>query len=481
MRVRNEPTTISMAWKIKSADLRKAGAIDVLINSDTNLFIDPVLLGEATNKKFRESATRLYRTRFEEIIKLLSHAKDSDDVAWKAAQRLFSFHEIGYTHLGYSKGTSGSGIGKQISGEIFKNAKRVIELGITDPDLFMVLAFLEEGVGADRISDMTTNIILESLCEFTLEVCKKLKVATQSFEIANRHYHLPPNPLKLDEPIILVPRDVVKDLPIASDWDGIASAARQTEELRDRVNKNVGEIWSAKTRKQKKIIRKNALHSKESFETVIELLHMASDAPYDLNNDMKGEIYPADVRSEIGRKFPLDLSTYANVTPTKKAITAVVEKIINKFTDLVENNGLWKELWDQGLTRPRNEKAAQRLFFAVASSYCDANDLDISPESDSGCGPVDFKFSSGAKSKVLVEIKKSNNSKLIDGYAKQLEAYKRAEKPLHSHYVVIDVGGLNPTKTKGLSNLHSAFVKIHGSASDIDYVDGGVQKSASKR
>ncbi|MBV5349814.1 hypothetical protein JZU71_01240, partial [bacterium] len=65
--------------------------------------------------------------------------------------------------------------------------------------------------------------------------------------------------------------------------------------------------------------------------------------------------------------------------------------------------------------------------FGIASSYCIANDLDISPESDAGRGPVDFKFSNGSKGKVLVEIKLTSNNQLQHGFESQLPIYMKAE------------------------------------------------------
>ena len=92
---------------------------------------------------------------------------------------------------------------------------------------------------------------------------------------------------------------------------------------------------------------------------------------------------------------------------------------------MVENKGLWKELWDEN-GKPRKEKASQRLFFAVAYSYCKANNIDLTPEADSGNGPVDFKLSQGFDSKLVVEVKLSTNGRLVHGYEKQLEIYKKA-------------------------------------------------------
>lgn len=476
-----EPITFSMALGIEASAIAKAGAIDVTLNCDTNLFIDPLLLAEASNLEFRECATSAYESRFGLLIELLSQSKAEGDVAWRGAQRNLAFHEVPFTHLGYSAGTSGSGFGKALSGTVLSTAKQVIELGVKSPDLFVALALLEDGVGADRISDMTTNIILDCLSRFTSEACQTIGIATQDFKIGSRTHQLPPNPLKPNEPVLLVPRDIVRDLPVASDWGSVASAAQETEDLRDRVNTHIGEIWRAKTRKDKHAIRENALKSKNSFETLLEVLRNAADDPYDTKNDHRGEIYPAKIRQHIATDEPLNLLKFSGRALTVDDVDEVARAIIAKFKDLVETKGLWKELWDEKHETARLEKAMQRLFYAVASAYCDANDLDISPESDAGCGPVDFKFSAGAKAKVLVELKRSSNSKLVAAYTAQLDAYKDAEGALRAHYVVIDIGGLSGKKMTALTGARSTLLAAGLSPSEIVIVDGMPQKSASKR
>ena len=45
------------------------------------------------------------------------------------------------------------------------------------------------------------------------------------------------------------------------------------------------------------------------------------------------------------------------------------------------------------------------ISFNMADGYCKISGIDISPETDNGIGPVDFKFSSGYHSKVLLELK----------------------------------------------------------------------------
>ncbi len=114
----------------------------------------------------------------------------------------------------------------------------------------------------------------------------------------------------------------------------------------------------------------------------------------------------------------------------------------------------------------------------MAHSYCRANNLDITPEAETGTGPVDFKVSSGFDGRVLVEIKLSTNEKMVAGYTRQLAAYKKAEQTLHGYYVVIDVGGAIGRKRRQLTKLRNEAIARKEVVSPIIYIDGKQQLSA---
>jgi hypothetical protein len=153
-------------------------------------------------------------------------------------------------------------------------------------------------------------------------------------------------------------------------------------------------------------------------------------------------------------------------------------QIIKQFKILVEDKGLWKLMYHNDVPRP--EHNSQRLFFAVADAYCKANNIDLSPEVDSGNGPVDFKLSHGHHAKVLVEIKLSKNQKLVAGYTKQLEAYKDAEETTKAVYLIVDVGQMG-NKAKQLALEQSRQRKAQLPVSEMVFVDATRQLSASKR
>jgi hypothetical protein len=110
--------------------------------------------------------------------------------------------------------------------------------------------------------------------------------------------------------------------------------------------------------------------------------------------------------------------------------------MVDAYRHFVEENGGWRLLWNDNETH-RSEKAAQLLFLGVVKHYCQANDIDVSPEPNIGRGPVDFKLSRGARLRRLLEVKLANNTKFWRGVGKQLPAYLKAEGEVRGYFLVI--------------------------------------------
>jgi hypothetical protein len=474
------PSSFSEMFKVNADELTDAGVLDPVLNVDTKLFIDPLLLSASLHKEIKKDAVASYTKRFTQLVTLLAGSNYTGDTAWRTAQRLLDFPEITGTCLGYGAASiRGRSWGHHIRDRVLTAAKETIDLGVRDPDLFMVVALLEDGVGPDLISDMTTNIILRDLEKFNARICASLKVKTELFTLPNgARARFPRNPLVSGKPapVILVPIDILRDLPIATSWGDVGYAAAKNSALRRRVNTLIGEIWEARVRKsQKDAIRRNVYSSKEAFEAILDAIREVPALPYDSTTDPNGHLAWMLVHHTVAKAHPLKLSLSKN--PSIDEVHAVVTQIIDHYRELVENKGLWKELWTG--TKRRPEKSAQRIFFAVADSYCRANELDITPEADSGSGPVEFKVSSSYKNRVLVELKLSTNTKVVAGYEKQLSAYKKAEGTTRASYMVIDVGGMGGKDTR-LIAVKNATVARGEPASVIEFVKGEQQQSASK-
>jgi len=159
--------------------------------------------------------------------------------------------------------------------------------------------------------------------------------------------------------------------------------------------------------------------------------------------------------------------------------SVIVAAINEQFAFLIENWGLAKLLW-RDRVNPHHERVAQMIYFAVADSYCKANNLDITPEADTGTGAVDFKFSHGYDSRILVEIKLSTNSNAVNGYEKQLNTYAKSERTMRATYILIDVGSMG-NKDQKLVKISNENKAARIPTPELIFIDGSLKASASKR
>jgi hypothetical protein len=188
------------------------------------------------------------------------------------------------------------------------------------------------------------------------------------------------------------------------------------------------------------------------------MIHGMDGKPYDFAGDKLGEIVWRTFSDRIISQYPYSIKK--PVINDAKSTIHIVDSIIRQFKYLIEDRDIWRELYtDTG--QPRLEKAVQRMFYMTALSYCEANNLNITPEADTGRGPVDFKFSTGISDRVLVELKLSRNPKALHGFTRQLDIYNSAERPVSSKYIIIDVGGIK-TKLNKLELPDSCRYQLMG-------------------
>ena len=181
--IRN-PTLFSRHFGIKKQKIEESGLFDPMLNVDTNLFVDPVLLKRSRHREISTSATAEYRKRFYQIISLLKASRKKDDAAWRAAKRMIQLREVQGTCLGYGASSiSGRSVAASIQETILVTAKEIVDAGIEEPELFLLLPLFEEGIGPDTISDFTTSVIEDSLLRFTARMAPSPEGAYPSEEI----------------------------------------------------------------------------------------------------------------------------------------------------------------------------------------------------------------------------------------------------------------------------------------------------------
>lgn len=472
----SNPKLFSQEFGVDPKKLDAEGLLDPFINVDLPLFIDPLLLSKSANPRISVGATEVFRTHFENFVKLLLNSNTKGDVAWRAARKLLDLKEPPENGLGFgSNSRSGSSRSETIRQTILQTSKEIVDLGVKDPDLVALMGFFEDGVGPDTISDFTTRVIQETLAEITQEFCKKNAVRTLPFWISGKEYSLPAICGKQkNRHILLVPVDIVRDLPIANDWSEIESAAMANNLVRERVNELLANVAKPTLKEKKRALRQASLSSAETFDHFLSSVRDKT-SNYDPAEDALGYFR---FRNLISSQAAHLITAY-HFDPSKgpEEVRKVALEAIELFKKHVETGNLWEELWING--KPKRERSAQLIFFAIADVFCKLNDIDISPEANMGGGPVDFKFSRGYSAKVLVEIKRDTGS-VRHGYETQLEHYKKAADTFYGIYVVMDYGRLGSALTE-IQQIRNDRLAAGERASDIIVIDATPKRSASKK
>lgn len=467
---------LSSYLQVAHDKFEKNGIFDAVIGIDTHLFLDPFLLRKTKINEFKKSRIKVESYYSDVIRLLLSYRRNRNIRAWREALRRLTFKETSGVFIGYGVCSGdGNAIGMGLAKRLLSTALDILEMGIDDPEIFELIGLFEEDFGADRLSDMTIVIIKEDVFAYTERVAKDLGVANDllvKWQFREHTYTLPKHPTKR-RPAVLLPKELLRDLPVALSWEGIDHVVSTNRELRDRLNRLIGETWKKKIKKRE--LRDFIFSNKSNVQELVAAYKRNTGEPYNFDIDPAGEVKWYELGNAFARQNFLTLQlTNRNLDD----LESIVEKIIIQFKKLIEVNGLNRNLYVNG--KPLHERFAQRLFFAVADTYCAVNNLDVSPEPNAGNGPVDFKFSYGYRVRVLVEIKLTSSRRVTHGFIKQLPAYQDSEGTQRSFYVVLKTTKLDQ-QVKILLRLRDQAAKEKKRVPNVVVINSWPQVSASKK
>ena len=254
----------------------------------------------------------------------------------------------------------------------------------------------------------------------------------------------------------------------------MVTSFQKNARIRDRVNDLLAGLAKPTISDKKWALRSAAMGSVEDFMFFLKAVK-ENVRSYDPNLDALGYYRLKEI---IAKGFEgLKKEQPYNLTLGSGEVLKVVKDTLDLFKRHIEAGNLWEELWID--RKPKKERAAQLIYYAIADGFCKANNVDISPEANMGGGPIDFKFSSGYSARVLVEMKRSSGS-VVHGYEKQLEFYKAASQTEYAIFVIIDYGDLGD-KYNAIRRIREARIKGGARASEIVVVDATPKASASKR
>jgi hypothetical protein len=342
-RVQN-PILLSAYFGVKPEVLTAAGLIDPFLDVDVPLFIDPVLLEKSDNTRIATNAISRFRKHFEILVRMLAISQAENDAAWKAARRQLDLSEPPENGLGYGgTGRSGSSRPEDIREAILRTSKEIVTPGASDPEMISLMGFFEDDVGPDTISDMTTTVIIDDLGAITETFCQASGVPLYPFDVCKSHRL----PRFIDHkgrwvPIVLVPIDIVRELPIANDWSDIEQAAMENARIRDRVNKFLAGIATPTVIERKHALRSAALGSSADFDFFLAAVK-SNVSSYDPNLDALGYYRLQEI---VANGFPgLRQPTAYDLKLGPHEILRLVNDTIAQFKRHVEAGNLWEELW----------------------------------------------------------------------------------------------------------------------------------------
>jgi len=188
------------------------------IGIDLPLGIDPFLLFKSRDSEYRQLHTLLIATFNAGVVAI----REGDT---NEAHRLFDFPEVSAIGLGYTQGGKrGSGVGSYLAGLIIDTLEASPALQQRGVRHVEEMQLLSAGIGPDRVSDITANVLKRFLIEYTQRQCRIWNVemannvpVSHIFNHLSKEWEeafedLPISPIN-GAPILFVPRRIVRVLP----------------------------------------------------------------------------------------------------------------------------------------------------------------------------------------------------------------------------------------------------------------------------
>jgi hypothetical protein len=426
----------------------------------------------------------------------------------KQFERLLAFREPRNINMGYTE-LSNKGKGPNLTKRLLlffveSSAKKFVKETQYFPDRKynpVSLELFTDRIGPDGISDITANLIMDYLIDYTVSQAKKwgipttqeIKLDRDGFDFeemawkAGGYYDLPENPLRPGEALIFVPRRLLRgfeELPNGT-VSRVFSVLREDPELSIKfaslLEKSIKDVSIEEIRRV--VLDEGSVHLR-----YLQLLEQERSEPYDFVRD------PLELLADktyAGRFAAEDLGTITSCEGLK-AKTERFISIVNK--EFSQRDG-WKDCWNKpdGIKwedafrpecspkpRPLTEPVIGRRFRGMGYAFFDAfEDVTFLPEVGTGNGVIDF-YIIYKNCKIVIELKLLNNSSpkgkekipaYIHGVTKQLPQYVLLEEAKYAYYVT----GQHYNGQQGTKTDHSTRKK------EIDDLVRSVEKEIRSR
>lgn len=477
-------------FNIPSGIIDEYGALDICINSDLPLFIDPFLLFASEKEEYKE----LHDYIVKHLIELKNIAlKDNSNTNLN----IFKFPEIRQNWLGLSQhGNAGKGLGTKFAQNLIEAFKGFYsgfgEETISSSSHIEKLTLVGKGIGKDFISDFTTNLILEHLLEYTETFAIKYLKDNQIKKFSVRckfdyrfniwfprdfilpYFYLEEN----GDFIILTPIDILtKDEAFICHNDLHSSFKKITQSLensslRESINNYFYEKIPRNAKKDEIDYAISATINKfpEILDYYIRVKEDEKEKAQSLSEEKINRTKKELINTlKLLCEEMLNNSNFYKIEPN--SYKESLERA-NYLKDVIENNDCYRIFYYNG--KPiSHEDTIQRIFRLTwfHSPY------DINSEVNNGRGPADYKVSLGISDSTIIEFKLGKSSSLEKNLKNQTKIYQKASKSKSDIKVILCYNQKEINKVKKIVNNITGSNTI---PENIIIIDASPKDSASK-
>ena len=280
--------TVTDYLSINKRKFDALGAFDSFLDINSKLFVSPMLLKRTSNEFFIGSYEEI-QEQFNIILKLLKISKERGDRYWNQAVKMLVSKEQKGISLGYAKTSDrGSGISYEISENIISVAKEFVDMEKDFPEIFEIMCIFEKGIGSDRISDIILSNIKEKIYRYSEYIFSHFDIKKNSIKFNGNLYKLPFNKYN-DEPILVIDKNLLLDLPVAEEFSDIDYVSSFNEKIRQEFSKFLN-ISDRKKKLDKCEIKRLFIGNEVFFNNFLEKYRNDEVLPYDFEKDKNGEI-----------------------------------------------------------------------------------------------------------------------------------------------------------------------------------------------
>lgn len=433
-------------FDVSPSVIEEHGAFDISLLNDLPLFIDPFLLFNSENSK--------YRDLHGEIIRYMVFLKDQslNDLKPGLVKSWFHFPEVRQNWLGFSKtGNGGRGLGADFAKSLKKNFTTIFSDFGNEKDTHThlgKLTLIKNGVGKDNISDFTCNLIKGFLAEYTQDFAEKnihpsklgifpidkMGFNYETMTWSSKRYKLP----KFGgDYVLLTPVDILTKDEAWISHNGFVEDFSS-------VLQSVGNS-TLRTQMENYLVSKLPVEAnKASYEAAVEKTVREYPELLDLYIKIKENSGKEAEHTSAGKV---------------KAAQEIFVKHLRRLISLLDGTQFYDigtNSYEEGMRRIKflkhviEKQDGYKVFYLNGKPISRESDLQImfkltwfasafssDAEVNNGRGPSDFLVSYGSADKSIIEFKLAKNSRLEKNLKNQAEIYADASRATHPPIKVI--------------------------------------------